>query len=444
MHDRQAPPAAGRGDGATDDVRRGVTFTTVGVVGLIVTQRFAIPAGGDQIALLVPCALLWVSVGLVQGHLTFSGTRFIGTLASLAILSVCTFIASARQLPVSVLSQALMVVLYTLACVSFAHLPRPALATASRVLVNTMTFIGIVAIALFAAQFVGVAYRDWGFDLVPEAFVQDGYNTAYPLQFGSDIYRSNGLVFLEPSFFSVYTGLALVVALHTRRPTWILLTLATALAVAASGNGVILVLLALPFFVARGTVSLPKVALAAIAFAAVAAASPLGSLFLSRSTEITNSDSSGSLRLVQPYTKIVPASFDSAWSTLFGHGAGSVTSFVANDLNIPGLLAPVPVKLLFEYGLVGTAAFAAGIGWILVRRRTASPWRAGLLAVYLVVNAALLQPTLLLLTMFWLVTLAPSERAEDVAEDTPPGQERPQTDGSINPSRRGGVEPPVR
>ena len=71
------------------------------------------------------------------------------------------------------------------------------------------------------------------------------------------------------------------------------------------------------------------------------------------------------------------------------------------------MIVPVGPKLLYEYGLVGTLAVAAFLATVVVRDGRRVGWFAGLVLVYAVLNASLLQVTLAGVTYLFLSTLAP-------------------------------------
>jgi len=146
---------------------------------------------------------------------------------------------------------------------------------------------------------------------------------------------------------------------------------------------------------------------------ALASATPLGATFVSRTTEVQQANSSTSLRLVQPYLRLLPPATESVEDVLLGHGPGSSDLYYEQNLPpevVVGLLTPFFPKALYEYGAFGVlliCAFLLQIFFDGPRRRP--PWLIGLLLVYLLINAALLQPTLAYLTILFLGLLRPPD-----------------------------------
>jgi hypothetical protein len=91
------------------------------------------------------------------------------------------------------------------------------------------------------AQVFGLwAYEDYLKTFVPAQFLAQGYNTSFPMEYGSSIVKANAFVFLEPSFLSQFLALALVVGVIVRVRSWQLLVLALGMASTLSGTGILL------------------------------------------------------------------------------------------------------------------------------------------------------------------------------------------------------------
>uniref|UniRef100_UPI001B316B74 hypothetical protein n=1 Tax=Naasia sp. SYSU D00057 TaxID=2817380 RepID=UPI001B316B74 len=138
----------------------------------------------------------------------------------------------------------------------------------------------------------------------------------------------------------------------------------------------------------------------------VAATTPLGVLYLGRTGEAGAEGSSSSFRFVEPYLTLLPASLDTPFATLFGHGAASAEDYLLS-LGTPEVTSPVIPKILYEYGLLGALGVMGVLLVLLSLPLTHRPWLVGLWATYFFINASLLQATLVFVTLFWLMLLPP-------------------------------------
>jgi hypothetical protein len=285
---------------------------------------------------------------------------------------------------------------------TFKNLENAELVAVLRVFVRVMTGVAVVAVAIFLAQFVGWHYSDLLAEVIPQQFLEQGYVTSYPIAAGSDIYRSNGIVFLESSFCSLFLGVAVLcqIAINPRRVST-LLVLVAAMGTCMAGSGLVIVLVGLAASLYRRRTRSSIKSLAALGIIALAILiSPLGQSFVERTGEFGRQGSSASLRFVQPYDEYPPE----VWKApLFGHGAGSTSRFAEATGN-PGLIATPPLKLGYEYGLVVTALFLIFL-FRIFQRSAVSGLRSALAVQYFFINNALNQPVLALLCIFFLTTM---------------------------------------
>lgn len=390
----------------------GRAYWATAVLGLVLLQRLAVDAGGSEVPLTLPLALVWLVFGLVRGHLRIGAGASAAYGLACAVLVALSVVALTRGMEVSLFSLVFLVALYLPATARATRSAGAAAPWALDFFVRVMAGCALLGVALFAGQFAGLPYRDWVFGDLPASVLQSGYVTAYPLAYGSPIYRTNGLFFLEASFYSLFLGTALLIGIWRGTSAWLLALLALAMAASASGNGIIVVAVGVLWLLTtRHRGLLRRFAPAALALGVAVAATPLATLFTERSTEITSTDSSASLRLVQPYEETLPAYTRDLPEMLLGHGAGSITTYFDETVGEVALIAPIPLKLLWEYGALGLAAFGVFL-WTALRQGVSTrPWTPGLLVAYLLLNEALLQTTIALLTVLLLGLLG--EREDD-------------------------------
>lgn len=393
---------------------RGSTYPALVIAVLVLTQRLALPLGGGgaQVPLSVPLLFILVAYGIAAGYLTIS--RLLAALLGLSLITLALLTGASYVLgdDPSITSFILFVVIY-LPAIAISTSPLAARA-ALRFFVDLMAVAAVVGLVLFGLQYAGLAYVDHLAEVVPKELLLQGFNTADPIRFGSPVYRSNGVVFLEPSFFSMFLGLAIAVSVSLRHRTWLLPLLLSAIVSTVAGNGVVVVAVAALWLLVLGPRSrlvalVPSFAIAA-GFATV---TPLAALFLGRSAEVSQQNSSASLRFVQPYTELLPRWFDTPMHALVGSGAGSAQRIIVEQVGSAPVIVPVLPKLLVEYGLVGTVPVLAFLIVLTARRIWWSPWAAGLMPVYLIVNASLLVATLAATAYVFASMLVPRTPAAD-------------------------------
>ncbi|RKR73551.1 hypothetical protein [Frondihabitans australicus] len=376
----------------------------------IVLQRFALSFGGNSIPLILPVILVFIAVGYATRVLEFD--RFRGILV--AILCLTGLACSLAQIAVgavpSIFSLGLLAVLYVPAAFRSSQGPA-AVALVATVFTRLMVGAAIVALLQFGLQYVGLPNVDWIGTLLPTEFTVQGFSPNAFIVYGSELRRSNGVIFLEPSFLSMYLGLAILIGIRRRTHWAVLLILLAGMVPTLAGNGLVILIpgAILTFFspIRRNLLALLPGLVAAVAAAAV---TPLGRLYVGRSGEASNSTSSSSFRFVQPYTRFLPASFDSPFHTLFGHGSGTADDYL-NGLGLSDITRATIPKILFEYGMAGAVGILGVICVLFALGLAGRPWLLGLAFAFLFLNASLLQAELVFCTVFWLNILPPPERA---------------------------------
>ncbi len=353
---------------------------------------------GQQLPVSLPLSVLVVAVGLAGGSLVVDRGRARLYAVAVGALVALTIIAALRGHDPSMLSIGLIVAIYAFLTLRAPGVTAEDVAWVLDGFVSLMLVAAILGLVQLGLQYAGVPFRDW-LAVVPEPFLVTGYNTSDPIEWDSPIHRVNGVVFLEPSFFSFFLGLAACVALHRGRSVVTVSLLLLAMVATLAGSGVVvLVIGCAALTLGRRRRNLRVLALPLGAAAALAAVTPIAERFLQRVTEVGVNGSSSSLRLVEPYQRLSSIWLGDAGDVLLGHGAGSAIGLLGAD-ETAGLLVPVVPKLLLEYGAIGAAVFVFFLLWSLLHGPGGQPWGAGLLACYFVLNASLLQVTLALTTI---------------------------------------------
>jgi hypothetical protein len=211
----------------------------------------------------------------------------------------------------------------------------------------------IAGIVQFALQFAHLKLFTFS-KILPGANVillESGYNTVAPLKYGASLLRSNGFFFLEPSLFSQTMALAIVVDYFARNKVLFLPLYLVALLSSFSGTGVLA--LAVTMFIV-GLTSPSQIhrtiligVMGVIVTAGCALAFP--EQFATLTARASGQDASAHLRYGLQLEAIRTLIGDPR--ALFGFGPGAADGFAPRGTMGPAL------KLLFDYGLIGTLAF---------------------------------------------------------------------------------------
>lgn len=373
----------------------GTTFVALAVMMTSVTvlQRLAVPFGGGvSFALVVVLAgvvYLLLSGALVEDRLR-AGLYLLAT--ALSLLAAASAFALGREGSLS--SVLLLVVLYA----PFAYVLRPELGGVYPRLLDffcgLMVICAVLSLGQWVAQVAGWQYSD-PLRVLPERLVLQGYNTTYPLEFGSEIEKSNGFVFLEPSFCSQFLALAAIVQLVRGGHRWRVLLFVAGIIPTVSGTGLLLLALGLVVLsLRRGPLWSFALLGASVIVTAAVAFSPWGELFAARAAEARTSESSVSLRSVDPYQRAYAQLGADNLSPFIGGGPGLVEReaddhFLRTDLSVA---FPVIPKLIAEYGLIAGTSFVLFAVVALWSGAPSPTIAASVLLMYLALSGSLLQP----------------------------------------------------
>ena len=213
--------------------------------------------------------------------------------------------------------------------------------------------LGILQFALQSAITSSLLFTFKGY--VPESLLLPEFNTFQQLTYGSPLYKSNGFFMIEPSTFSQFVAIAIVIELLFYQVKWRLAVYCAALLFSYSGTGLIGLALAPAILVSRrsyGTI----IVLALFALLALATSQLWHmSVTEARTSELSSSDSSGYARFIAPADLIATYQIFRPRDLLFGLGPGTYLRY--------GNIMPYEVgeaswaKVLFEYGVVGSLLF---------------------------------------------------------------------------------------
>jgi len=335
---------------ATDWTTRLIVFTPV--IGATLLAKFAIPPlGAHGIGVVGPLTLAALLIGLGSGCMLVVPRRL---LLFLIMLSVLGLIQVLRADTFSLSSLALMA---ALGC-SYVFAARAGsidAAQASRFFVDLTTVIALLGICQFLLQFVAGSAAVFPIETyVPAVARTQGFHNIAPLYWGSNIFKANGFVMLEPSEFSQLCALGFVTELAGRLRTLRLAIYAGAMIVSYSGTGLIVLAASLPLFAVlyrRWSLLLPGLAFVGIA---MLFAEPLHlDVLVNRASEFGSTGSSGFARFVGWRDLFDDQLWTSTSAALFGHGAGSFFEaayrYSAAEMSYS--------KITFEFGVLGALLY---------------------------------------------------------------------------------------
>jgi hypothetical protein len=324
---------------------------------IVLFQRFSVP--NQDVALILPLALLWCGYGLVRGVLEIDRYRFGWWLAiaGLSAASVPFQYALVDNAYVSITSWGLLMTTWLVFVFRLRDRRRQTYLLALRGIVRVCMWLALMVIVMMASQLV-IPYQDWFADIVPKSLQLGGFVISYPISYGSPYFKGNGWIGLEPSVVSFQLGVGLVAAVIIRATMPVVLLLSVGILCTTAGSGVAIVgvgIAVMLFSAMRWALArYLLLVLPIIAFAFTPWAQPI----LSRATEGTGSNSSTGLRAVQPYNVLWPRFISDPIHMLLGSGPGSSQQIITNQ-HVHGLLVPTPLKIFFDYGLLAGLGLAA-------------------------------------------------------------------------------------
>jgi len=317
--------------------------------------KVAIPVGaGIGLPLVLLPAI--AAAGLLMGKLVFHAGRLAALAATTAVLiGFQVFFIGEYSLS----SLLMMTVLFSTYAVT-ARGQQDISGQVWRYFLDFSLAIAWVGIAQFVLQFV--LPRDVVFPieflLKKIGLLIEGFNYLIPLRYASATLKSNGVFFLEPSFFSQFLALAIVMELVTLSRPRRLMVYAVSYAMTYSGTGLMMLMVCLPFYV----VSRRRWGLVVAGTVAVLMLLPFSqelhlNIFLERAAEFGQPGTSGFERFVGGFYMFDQFLLHDPMRALFGFGAGAFKLWVTKTTLPATELAFF--KIVFEFGLVGALVFFA-------------------------------------------------------------------------------------
>ncbi|MBT8765773.1 hypothetical protein [Metapseudomonas boanensis] len=275
-------------------------------------------------------------------------------------------------------------------------------------LIEKLPSIGIlfsaIGIGQLLAQYIGIPFFDVR-SIAPESTIIQNYNYSYETSYNSGIFKPNGATFLEPSFFSQFMALFLIVEYHNKRRALFLATFALSILASHSGTGIIILLFwAISFPIFINPMRTSSIIGLMLPIAAVLIALGQSEYLYTRALEITREESSAHIRFIAPLLNY-QALIDSTGiaTLLFGAGPGSSENIILTyQANYSAFF-----KAIFEYGLFFSLSYV--FWWAIFLKRNAPNYLfAPLFAFIFIASGSFLQPLTLLAAWFFCFFASPT------------------------------------
>ncbi|MGV1008017.1 MAG: hypothetical protein ACOYBY_05335 [Dermatophilaceae bacterium] len=365
---------------------------------------------------------------LLFGHLRVGATRLVLYLVSLSAMSLAAWASSGGQSHSTPTSLLLLLLLYLPWVFGVRAAPGGA-RKVGRFFVICMASFGALGFLQLVVQYAGIwKHVDFMAQMFPSQLFIEGYNTNSVMTYGSPVIKAQAFVFVEPSMFSQYLALAIIIVVLQRMHWLYLVPLVLGMVGALSGTGllllaggVVIVLFARPKALAR-----PAYILIAVTAVVLFLISPIASSMVSRTTEFSQTGSSASLRFIEPYLNALEGITEDPSRVLAGAGPGSSDRLLPSArgdavTGQPVVYSIIP-KLLFEYGAIAATFFLAFYLFSLLARGPRG-LGAALAVMTFFLSGALLQPATVLLA--WVLCVVwdrerPARRPDLAAASSPP------------------------
>jgi hypothetical protein len=215
----------------------------------IFLQRFAINLGQSGIPLCLLVNLCAVSMLVLAGQVRLAPLRTALVLLFAACVPLCMLLGSASGSWASALFVLTLYMPFALVLQSGGLY----FEEAKRTYRKFMTICAMLGILQFLLQFV--ISSTWLFTFartLPASILLEGFNTLQPLEYGASLFKSNGFLMIEPSTFSQFVAIALVIEVLFYDSAWRMVVYGVALLLSYSGSGLIVVGL-IPFILVSHT-----------------------------------------------------------------------------------------------------------------------------------------------------------------------------------------------
>ena len=364
-----------------------ITLQYTPILAVALLAKVAVPPFGKiGLGIDLPIVLGAMLIGLFTGRFQVHVTRLLLYLVTIGWLGGSQLLLDNPFSPSSIAFLALLFLPLTLQlrpAKTVAVEPAPAeepLDAALHAMAGLAAFFAALGVLQYTLQYaIGQRLAFPIEHFLPEAFITQKYNHLIPVREGGMILKANGVFFLEPSFYSQFIGLGLVLELSMRNRPLRIALLVAGLAVAYSGTGIVVATVGIAglVIVKRRWDVIVFVTLAALAALLLSDVLQLDRL-LSRVGEFHSTRSSASARFVAWIDMLNQHWWLDGVRALFGAGAGSFSSYAVTARLTTAEMSFS--KMLFEYGILGATLFFGFLAYVLNSVPAPLAFRLGLCA----------------------------------------------------------------
>ena len=329
------------------------TFFAFEVFCMTFLQKIVIPinlgslGGPVQVVLPLTYAALFVLIFFVKIKVDINRLLLMSAFFIAATISIM-----AQPNPYSANSVLLMAAVY-LPFILYIEVSESTFLKLVKIYINFMLFFGCIAFLQYVTEFIWT-WRVWpNLDkIVPPAFLFDGFVYMQGIKVGSQWMKPTGVVFLEISYLSQWTAIALALELVYFRRLWRMIFFGVVLFACFAGTGLLLLIISGPVLASRlSRRSLLMVGLVMVACVITIFAIDWVGQVQHRFLEFQHTNTSGHNRFITPFD--VLANFSEHISAVWtGDGPGSGDKS-KNEFWW------VITKLTYEYGYMTTISFFA-------------------------------------------------------------------------------------
>lgn len=363
------------------------------LIGATFLQKLAIPFGGGNEFFLGFFLMMGITAyGFISKKLEVRKTRLTLLLIMIGGLSFTQLLGDSSP---SLLSMAPLL----LAHVHYAFGLKNGLSRPGIELVYFQKIMLIIAVlGIFQYFFQFLAGPQWAFIMetyVPDSFYKKGFNAMNAISYGSGVYKSNGVFFLEPSMFCQFLAISVLIELLYFQNWRRLFVYVFAIAITFSGTGLVILFLLVPFILLKQKRYGIFTLLSVLALSAPLWAPYVGlGTQLERASEITNTQTSGYARFISMFPFIDMYILQETKTFLFGRGAGSMPwdGGLLSSVDYE-IFNPSWAKLFFEYGFLGTLFYVPLMIFIFLNPLRSAFIKTALLVQFVLLGEYIIPPT---------------------------------------------------
>ena len=388
-----------------------LSFITIVVVCITVLQKICLPlgSGGSATQLEVALPITAVAMALLAFFAKFQVDMGRAGLFLLFLLAAAPTVLIQSGTASS--SSALLLFIIYAPLVLYVEVSESTYRNLMKVFLNAMVIAGGIAIIQEASELIW-SWRIWpNLDQLvrPENLMQN-YIYIQPIKKGMTLMKPNGVFFLEVSFLSQWTAIALALELVYFRRAWRMIFYMVVLVSCFAGTGLLLLAISGPVLLTRlSRRSLALVGVVLVSFIVVALSINWFDQVQHRFMEFQETGSSANFRFVQPLLVLLDLC-KKPLALVVGEGPGSGAKGYAE-------VWWTSTKVAYEYSLIAAGCFIAFVTYVLFKDAP-SKRMAFVLLVMMNFMAHLLVPVypILIFMIGGMFRIRPSSRGERESE----------------------------